>query len=1033
LPGRTGHSTDLARHARRTVFAVIVVCLQTQAAGGSARQESAPLEAGAVRDRAMAAGEVHRYDVDLSVGDYFAVVVDQQGIDVLPVIVDPAGAVVYEYDFGEFGEDPAAIVATIPGRHRVEVRTVSSSPPKGRYRLRVDALRAASALDDARARVLRLQTEALPLVRSRPPELPRARAQYEAVLGRWQALGDQLGIAHTLTALRFIADGLDDRPAAVALATREVEAYHALGHDYGEARALRALGIAARAMGDIDRAAAAFQRSLDLHRAANRRSAIVLLLADLANDSGASGDFGRALEFAYEAIAMARADGDARLEAIGWNAAALAHQSLGELEVALDAYRRTRTLAPADEARQADSATRMGIAYLALGEVEPAERSLREGLALWQKRGFRAQQAQVSIGLGDVEVRRGQTDRARDHFAAAIALSAEASYPLGEVTARRRLAETLLDLGQIAAAEAALTGPELDRVANPTTRARVIAVRARAALARGDISSARRAADEAVALTESALGRAQSSRIDAGVLASVQPIYETAVQVAMAAHEAEPAAGHAGRALELSERARARSLLDLLAAPAQDEAPASGDHLLERELQQLRRRLNAKGTALENAGSRLRPTVVRDIDELAARLALLEAQLRRERPTAAAIAAPAPLALATLQQQLLDDRTVLVEYLLGTPHSYAWVVSRTGFSSVRLASRSVIEAAAERALTLAEPPAAGTAVPESSPSAGRDLSALIVGPLGVLPDGHRLLIVAPGVLQDVPFAALPLDDAGHQPLIARHEILHAPSAAVALTMASEGTTPPTARRTVAVFADPVFGVDDPRVQGAAPLDTTSPPRTSPLARTWRGGASGAGPLARLPFTRLEAERIAAAAPPGAVTASVGFAANLQALRTGSRSSSRVVHFATHGILNTRTPELSGLVLSLVDERGRSREGFLRLHEVEDLRLDAELVVLSACETARGRRLEGEGTIGLTRAFLAAGARHVVASLWRVDDAATAELMHRFYTQLLRQRQSPAAALRAAQRQLAGTRQWAHPYFWAGFVVQGSVR
>ena len=1025
----------MGRHARRrTVFTSIVVCLSAQAVGGSvARQESTRLEAGAVRERAMAAGEVHHYDVDLSAGDYFAMVVDQQGIDVLPVIVDPAGVVVYEYDFGEFGDDPAAIVATIPGRHRVEVRTVSGSPPRGRYRLRVEALRAASALDDARARVLRLQTEALPLVRSRPPDLPRARVQYEAILEQWQALGDQLGIAHTLTALRFIAGGLDDRPAAVELVTREVEAYRTIGHDYGEARALRALGIDARAMGDIERATAAFQRSLDLHRAANRRSAIVLLLADLANDSGAGGDFGRALEFAYEAIAMARADGDARLEALGWSAAALAHQSLGELEVALDAYQRTRTLSPTDEVRLAESATRMGTAYLALGEVDQAERSLQEGLALWQKRGFRAQQAQALIGLGDVEIRRSRTDRARVHFAAAIVLASEASYPLGEVTARRRLAETLLDLGQIAEAEAALTGPGLDRIANPTTRARVIAVQARAALARGDVSAARRAADEAMALTESALGRAQSSRIDGGVLASAQPIYETAVQVAMAAHEAEPTAGHAARALEFSERARARSLLELLAAPGQNDASAPGGRPIERELRQLRRRLNAKGTALQNAGSQLRPTLIHDIDELAARLALLEAQLRREQPVAAAIAAPAPLSLATLQQLLLDDRTVLVEYLLGAPHSYAWVVSRTRFTSVRLASRDVIEEAAERVLTLAEPPGAGAAVPASSPSAGHDLSALILGPLGPLPAGHRLLIVAPGVLQDVPFAALPIDDAGRQPLITRHEILHAPSAAVALAMASEGTTPSAARRTVTVFADPVFGADDPRVQGTAPPDTTSPPLVSPVARAWRGGTNGAGPLARLPFTRLEANRITAAAPTGAVSASIGFAANLQALRTGSRSSTGVLHFATHGILNTRTPELSGLVLSLVDERGRPREGFLRLHEVQDLRLDADLVVLSACETARGRRLEGEGTIGLTRAFLAAGAQHVVASLWRVDDAATAELMHAFYSQLLRQRRSPAAALRAAQRQLAGTRQWAHPYFWAGFVVQGSVR
>jgi CHAT domain-containing protein len=186
----------------------------------------------------------------------------------------------------------------------------------------------------------------------------------------------------------------------------------------------------------------------------------------------------------------------------------------------------------------------------------------------------------------------------------------------------------------------------------------------------------------------------------------------------------------------------------------------------------------------------------------------------------------------------------------------------------------------------------------------------------------------------------------------------------------------------------------------------------------------------LPFTRFEAEQIATAGPRGAVRTTTGFAANLASLRDRSLADYGIVHFATHGVLNTRTPELSGLVLSLVDEQGRARDGFLRLHEIAALPFKPDLVVLSACETARGRRVEGEGTIGLTRGFLAAGARHVVASLWRVDDAATAELMHAFYKRLLRDDVAPATALRAAQRELAASSAWAHPYYWAGLVVQG---
>ncbi len=979
----------------------------------------------------MTAGEVHRYVVDLAPGDYFAVAIDQQGIDVLPVILDPTGAVVYEYEYGEWGDDPAAIVAAGRGRHRLEVRTMPGSPPNGRYHLRVEALRAASALDERRARTLQRQTAALRLIRSQPRDLPRARQEYAAILAEWEALDDGVGVAHALTVLGFIANGLDDRAGALELALREVEAYRAIGHDYGEARALRSIGIDARSIGDFTRATTAFEESLALHRRANRRSSMVLLLADLSSNSGALGDFGRALEYAYDAIAMARTDGNPRLEASGWNAAALAHQGLGELDVALDAYRRVRALAPTDDLRLADTATRMGTTYLALGDVAQAEPLLKEGLERWRARGFRAQQAQALIGLGDLAGRAGRLDQAREHFANAVTLSVESRYPLGEMIGRRRLAETLLDLGRIDDADAALTTTDLDLVANPPTRARLLAVRARTALARGNLDTAGRIAADAVALTESALGRAQSSRIDAGVLASAQPVYEAAVQVAMAAHDADPAAGHDARAFALSEQARARSLLDLLnsgAAPPAADTNAPADP--QRELRRLRRTLNAKGAALASAAPRARPPLERDVDELATRLAVLEARLRRERPDVAALTVPQALELEALRRQVLDERTVLVEYMLGTPYSYAWVVSRRGLSSVRLAGRAVIEAAAQQTLTLADPPGAGAATPAPTAAAGRDLAALILAPLPDLPAETRLLLVAPGLLQDVPFAALPAGRGSRAPLVTRHEIVHAPSAAAAQAMAVAATRRPPATRAVAVFADPVFGADDPRVQSAAAPTTEATPAPSVLARALRGTGTGAGALVRLPFTRLEAERIADSAPAGAVVASLGFAANLGAVRGPALADFRILHFATHGLLNTRTPELSGLVLSLVDERGRARDGFLRLHEVEDLRLAADLVVLSACDTARGRRLEGEGTIGLTRAFLTAGARNVVASLWRVDDSATAELMHAFYTNLLRHRRSPAAALRAAQRQLAASGPWTHPYYWAGFVVQG---
>lgn len=144
----------------------------------------------------------------------------------------------------------------------------------------------------------------------------------------------------------------------------------------------------------------------------------------------------------------------------------------------------------------------------------------------------------------------------------------------------------------------------------------------------------------------------------------------------------------------------------------------------------------------------------------------------------------------------------------------------------------------------------------------------------------------------------------------------------------------------------------------------------------------------------------------------------------------IVHFATHAVLNENHPESSGIVLSMVNQAGRPQPGFLRIDDIYNLRLPVNLVVLSACKSALGKDVRGEGLIGLTRGFMYAGARGVVASLWKVDDEATAELMKRFYGGMFKQGLTPAAALRQAQLEMWQSKRWHSPYYWAAFVIQG---
>lgn len=248
----------------------------------------------------------------------------------------------------------------------------------------------------------------------------------------------------------------------------------------------------------------------------------------------------------------------------------------------------------------------------------------------------------------------------------------------------------------------------------------------------------------------------------------------------------------------------------------------------------------------------------------------------------------------------------------------------------------------------------------------------------------------------------------------------------------EGAARKRPAKTVAVLADPVFDRNDERVKGnraAKPAPYSSDLLRTDLLRSLSAVGLG-GMIPRLPFTRREADAIAALAPPASAFAATGFQASRATATSPMLAQYRIVHFATHGLLNSEDPSLSGLVLSMFNQSGAPENGFLRLNEIYNLNLPADLVVLSACQTALGKEVRGEGLVGLTRGFLYAGALRVAASLWKVDDSATAGLMSGFYRAMLSGRLAPAAALRKAQLEMRAQPRWSSPYYWAGFELQG---
>jgi CHAT domain-containing protein len=278
------------------------------------------------------------------------------------------------------------------------------------------------------------------------------------------------------------------------------------------------------------------------------------------------------------------------------------------------------------------------------------------------------------------------------------------------------------------------------------------------------------------------------------------------------------------------------------------------------------------------------------------------------------------------------------------------------------------------------------------------------------------------------------------PMVVDYEIVNLPSASVLALLREETrprTPPPGA---VAVLADPVFEFDDPRLDEvhregrlkAPPISTGAAASATVTGALASGGfvRDGTVSVPRLASTRQEADAIVAAAREGRTLRAVDFDASRATAMSHELAGFRILHFATHGVFNNDNPALSGIILSMFDSQGRPQDGFLRLHDIYGLQLPAELVVLSACSTALGKPVKGEGLVGIVRGFMYAGAKRVIASEWKVEDQATGELMGRFYSELLDQHRSVAGALREAQLAIRAQSRWESPFYWAGFVLQG---
>jgi len=968
----------------------------------------------------LAASVASGLDVVVAPGETVSVSISQERADVVIRVVGPAGET-WDVDWLRSPRPEEALLAE-PGRYRIS-RFASKEQASRLLPALVLERRSQRPEDRARAAVGRRLARAAELLRrGHAGDAAEARRALEEAMEALQALGDSRRVAEARLrlgeALLAKGDVAAEEHCAAALA-----AFEALGERAGAVDARIQIGLVNSWRGNTAAAVASYESALPEARALGDRVSEALIEANLGTAFVYLGESQKALDHFRAAIALARTAGARRAE--GWaltNLARLWH-SLGEGARALDCAREGSAVLDraGDTKGRIAALLNTGVILNGLARWGEAARVLERGLRLATASGQTQAEATVRGRLGDAYAGQGDSERAILAYRAALALYRKQGARRAQGLVLANLGAAQLRAGDLTSARSSLEEARaLGRsCGDPTVEASALHGLAGVFRTAGEIARARETSEQALAVVESLRVQVGSADLRSSYFASVQDYYEQHVGILLAEE------GHAEAAFHTSERARARALLDGLAGGRSAIRTGVALDWLERQaaLKKAVERASARYIRLLAAAGPEAEAVAleKEMAALAAQDQELQGELRARSPRYAALTQPKPLTVEEVQRDLLDDETALVEIALGEARSHAFVIERGAFRVAVLPARRVLEPLAAAALR--EAGVRPTATPARAPlPALRALGQALLAPLGTI-EARRLVFVTQGALQSVPFGAL-RTSAGGAPLLARHEIVTLPSASTLDALRRQVAGRAAASPLVAVLADPVFDPADPRLP-RLPSPSPAAAITGPVRDLTR--------FARLPFTRREASAISKTAGAARVATALGFDATRERALSPELATARVLHFATHGVTDDARPELSGLVLSLFDARGAPRDGFLRLADIYNLDLAADLVVLSACRTGLGKNVRGEGLVGLARAFMYAGAPRVVTSLWTVDDAATAALMADFYRILLVEGRPPSEALRGAQLRMQQQPRWRHPYFWAAFTLQGEWR
>ena len=1062
--------------ASRCSIGASALCLSigvTVSAAQDVQETVTSLEPGGSVERDLNGGQSHAFRVHLSSGQFLHVVVTQKGIDVELNLAGPDGKQIANVDSpnGSNGPEPVVVVAEAPGDYRLTVTSPNKKSRTGKYEIRIVALRPATPGDSDHVRAERAFEEAYRKLRPQRTASSRVQAieKYGQALSYFEISGDRYRQALILNTIGIAYAESGDFRKALEYYNRALPLFQSVGDRLRECGTVISIGGVYDVLGDPQKALEYNERGRLMARDGADRLNEAIALSNIGKLYNDLADWQKGIGYSNQAVKLFRELGEPRREAITLNNLGLAYSGLGDYEKALSYHRLALPLrrATGDKRGEGQTLSNIGTVLAGLADYHSALEQYDQALQLRRAAGDRIGEAATLDNIGVVYGALREHQKALAYHEQALLLERAVEDRRGEGITLGNIGSEYASLGDPAKA-IEYQGQALSlfrTVGDRQNEAMMLLGMARAERDRSHLIEARRLIEESLSKFEEVRARVEGQELRASYLASRQDAYEFYIDLLMGIHRREPTAGYSALALDVSERAHARSLLDMLADAQVDIRRGADPTLLERERDLVGRLNRIAQRLIEPATADESQALKRDITDLETEYQQVQANIRLRSSHYAGLTQPHTVGIREIQTQMLDEDTLLLEYSLGENRSYLWAITNSSVTGYELPGRGVIDNAVRRLrdLLTAEGSFNGFEtrwqkrhrLSRTDLRLGRaavDLSKIVLAPAANDLRKPRIVVVADGALHYVPFGMLPLPSSfrvrpGHEalqplPVIARHEVISLPSASTFCLHRKELADREPAPKNLAVIADPVFSTADERVKPGpnSVVETKQQPEFSSYSTTRiLEHITDGNPdrriavIPRLPYTRQEAERALAFSPAAANLKAIDFEASRSTVTAPELSKYRYVHFATHGYLNTENPGLSAIVLSLVDEHGNPQDGLLTANDIYNLNLPAELVVLSACQTGLGKGIKGEGLVGLTRGFMYAGAARVVVSLWNVNDKATSELMARFYRAMLKDNKRPAAALRAAQIEMWKQPQWKSPYYWAAFVLQGEWR